>query len=224
MSDKVKAVQKLLKARGYDLGKGGPDRDGVDGDAGDRTWDAILKELARAAAPPMPATPPAQPAPPPQPPASPAPAGGARKPTAKGIALIHSFEQCRFDAYPDPGSADGNPWTIGWGSTGADVKKGITWTQQQCDDRFAKDIAEFAEGVSKAIGDSPTTQSQFDAMVSLAYNIGIKAFRDSTVLRRHKEGSYAAAASAFSMWVKNDGKVMKGLQRRRAAEAELYKS
>jgi lysozyme len=215
MKEKIKAVQKLLTARGYDLGKSGPGKDGVDGDAGERTWDALLKELGNnaAEAPEAPAPPPAPPAP-----------SGARRPGKKGLDLIHSFEQCRFDAYPDPGSVDGNPWTIGWGSTGSDIKKGTRWTQAECDARFERDIAKFAEGVAKAIGDAPTTQSQFDAMVSLAYNIGLEAFKTSSVLRRHKEGSYAAAASAFSMWVKNDGKVMKGLQRRRAAEAELYKS
>jgi lysozyme len=93
--------------------------------------------------------------------------------------LIKSFEACekaigdgRFQAYPDPGTG-GDPWTIGWGSTGPDIHKGLVWTQQQCDDRFAADVSCFALEVDKLIGPVSTTQSEFDAMVSLAYNIGL---------------------------------------------------
>lgn len=145
-----------------------------------------------------------------------------RQVSHRAIDLMHSFEQCKLEAYPDPGSADGTPWTIGWGSTGPDVRKGLTWTQAQCDARFAADLAVFSAGVDKAIGDAPTTQSQFDAMVCLAYNIGLKAFRGSTVLRKHRAGDYLGAARAFLMWNKNDGKVMRGLTRRRLAESDLY--
>lgn len=142
--------------------------------------------------------------------------------SAKGIDLIHSFEACRLQAYPDPGSKDGHPWTIGWGSTGPGIHKGVTWTQQQADERFAKDIACFAAKVDEMLGDAPTTQHQFDALCSLAYNIGLKGLRGSTVLRLHKAGDYKGAARAFLMWNKNDGKVMRGLTRRRLAEADLY--
>lgn len=141
----------------------------------------------------------------------------------RGIALMHSFEGCRLEAYPDPGSRDGHPWTIGWGSTGPGIAKGVVWTQAQADERFARDLNEkYGAAVDKMLGDSPTTQSQFDAMVSLAYNIGTGALQKSTVMRRHKAGDFAGAADAFAMWVKNDGKVMRGLVRRRLAEADLY--
>ena len=141
----------------------------------------------------------------------------------RGIALMHSFEGCRLEAYPDPGSRDGHPWTIGWGSTGPGIAKGVVWTQAQADERFARDVNDkYAAAVDKMLGDSPTTQSQFDALVSLAYNIGVGALQKSTVMRKHKAGDYAGAAQAFLMWVKNDGKVMRGLTRRRLAEADLY--
>ena len=55
--------------------------------------------------------------------AAPAPAA-AMKTSAKGVALMHEFEGCRLNAYPDPGSRDGAPWTIGWGSTGPGIAKG----------------------------------------------------------------------------------------------------
>lgn len=145
-----------------------------------------------------------------------------RQVSQRGIDLIHSFESCRLEAYPDPGSRDGTPWTIGWGSTGPDIKPGTVWTQQEADARFADDLARFAAKVDALIGDAPTDQSQFDALVSLAYNIGSEALRKSTVLRKHKAGDHAGAAAAFGMWVKNDGRTMRGLVRRRAAEAALY--
>lgn len=145
-------------------------------------------------------------------------------PSAAGVALIQSFEQCRLDAYPDPGSRDGYPWTIGWGSTGDEITKGTRWTQEQADQRFAADLARFAAGVRKAIGGAPTSQGQFDAMVSLAYNIGLAAFAGSTLLKKHKAGDYAGAAYAFQSWRFNDGKEMAGLVRRRQREAVMYRT
>lgn len=145
-----------------------------------------------------------------------------RQMTVAGLDLMRQFEGCELAAYPDPGSADGNPWTIGYGATGDGIRKGVVWTQDQCDQRFAADVAAFAARVDKAIGEAPTTGNQFSAMVALAFNIGIVGFRGSTVLRKHKAGDYLGAARAFVMWNKNDGQVMRGLTRRRLAESELY--
>jgi len=147
-----------------------------------------------------------------------APAG--KRVSPEGIALIHSFESCKLTAYPDPGSVDGKPWTIGWGSTGPGISKGVVWTQAQADERFAADLARFEKAV--ALMAPVTTQSQFDALVSFAYNVGLTALNDSTLLRLHKAGNYVGAKDQFSRWNKNDGKVMNGLTRRRAAEAALY--
>lgn len=153
---------------------------------------------------------------------APTPASG-RKVGKRGVELMHSFEGCKLDAYPDPGSRDGNPWTIGWGSTGQGIAKGVTWTQQQADERFERDLNEkYAAGVDQILGNTPTTQNQFDALVSLAYNIGLGALAKSTVMRKHKAGDHLGAARAFLMWNKNSGKVMRGLTRRRLAESDLY--
>jgi len=152
------------------------------------------------------------------PPASP----GVLTPSPAGVKLMHDFEGCRLQAYADPGSDDGHPWTIGWGSTGPGIAKGVVWTQQQADDRFAADLAKFAAKVRGVLGGAKTTGPQFDAMVSLAYNIGVGAFSKSTVLRKHRAGDYPGAQAAFAMWNKNDGAVMAGLTRRRAAEAARY--
>jgi lysozyme len=150
------------------------------------------------------------------------------QPSTACSGLVQQFEGCArrgsdgtFAAYPDPGTG-GDPWTIGWGTTGADVKPGIVWTQAQCDDRFAADLATFATRVAAAIGDAPTAQNQFDAMVSFAYNVGVANLASSTLLKKHKAGDYPGAAAEFARWNKAAGKVLPGLVRRRAAEAALY--
>lgn len=163
---------------------------------------------------------------------SPRPSQGlGRRVSPAGIALMHRFESCRLTSYPDPGSKDGKPWTIGWGSTGSDIVPGMTWTQAQCDDRYARDLAKFEDGVTRLLGGAPTTQGQFDALVSLAYNIGLdedadtiaEGLGDSSLLKKHKAGDYDGAATAFASWRFNDGRSMTGLVRRRAAEADLYR-
>jgi GH24 family phage-related lysozyme (muramidase)/O-acetyl-ADP-ribose deacetylase (regulator of RNase III) len=150
-------------------------------------------------------------------------------PSSDCIRLVQSFEGCEkkrgdgtFDAYPNPATG-GDPWTIGWGTTGPDVKRGVNWTQQQCDDRFTQDLTKFAQGVANAIGDAPTTQHQFDAMVSFAYNLGIGNLTKSALLKLHKAGDYAGAANEFGNWNKAGGQVLAGLTTRRAAEAALYR-
>lgn len=142
--------------------------------------------------------------------------------SSAGQALIKSFEGCKLAAYPDPATG-GDPWTIGYGATGAGIYKGIVWTQDQADKRFGEDIAAFGDSVSALIGAAPTTQGQFDAMVSLAYNVGIGNLKESTLLRLHKEGDYTGAAGQFARWNKAAGKAMAGLTRRREAEAKMYR-
>jgi GH24 family phage-related lysozyme (muramidase) len=168
-----------------------------------------------------PVAPPVQPAPPPVPVAA-----GQVGPA--GIALIQQFESCArrrsdgcFEAYPDPATG-GDPWTIGWGATGADIVPGLVWTQAQCDARFARDLGRFAAGVARAIGTAPTTQNQFDALVSFHYNTG--AIAKATLTRLHRAGRHAEAAAEFGKWVHAGGKRLNGLVRRRAAEAALYRS
>lgn len=142
------------------------------------------------------------------------------------IDLIHSFESFRSNAYKDPGSKNGLPITIGWGSTsdlhGNPIKLGDVWTREQADAKFKQDIDRFSADVIAEAG--PSTQGQIDAMVSFAYNVGIGAFRSSTLLKKHKAGDYKGAASEFGKWVFNDGKRMNGLVRRREAERKLYES
>lgn len=154
------------------------------------------------------------------------PDGKPKSISREGIELIKRFEGCakrrkdgKFEAYPDPGTG-GAPWTIGWGATGSGIRPGLVWTQQQCDDRLIYDLKRFEKEVVHFIGDTPTTQSQFDALVSFHYNTG--ALGRSTLLRKHNAGNYDGAAFEFERWVKAGGRQLAGLVRRRAAEAALY--
>ena len=146
--------------------------------------------------------------------------------SAEGVALIQRFEGCAkrradglVEAYPDPGTG-ADPWTIGWGATGPHIGPSTVWTQAQCDARLTDDLRRYAADVAQAIGDAPTSQSQFDALVSFHYNTG--AIARATLTRRHKAGDRAGAAEEFARWVHAGGRVMRGLARRRAAEAALY--
>ena len=134
----------------------------------------------------------------------------------KGLALIKRFEGLRLKAYLCPA----NVWTIGYGSTGPHVKPGVEITEVQAEQLLRDDLARFEKAVSDAAPNA--TQDQFDAMVSLAFNIGIAGFQKSSVLRLHKAGRHQAAADSFALWNKGGGRVLPGLVRRRADEAHLY--
>lgn len=139
--------------------------------------------------------------------------------SANGIAVAHYFESCQLVAYPDPGSKDGKPWTNGWGHTGPDVVKGTVWTQAHADEVFEKDLLKHEARVARLVK-VPLTQGQYDALVLFDYNTG--ALHSSTLLKLLNAGDYAGAQAQFKRWNKNDGKVMRGLIRRRAAEAALF--
>ena len=138
-----------------------------------------------------------------------------------GVRLVHEFEGCKLEAYPDPGTG-GDPWTIGWGATGPGIGKGTVWTQDACDARLEADCERFAAQVAAALGQAPTTQAQFDALVSFHYNTG--AIASATLTRLHKAGDHEGAAREFARWCHAGGRVMPGLVRRREAEAALYRS
>lgn len=141
-------------------------------------------------------------------------------PSSKIIAFIKGFEKCKLTAYmPTPNDRP----TLGWGSTGPDIKLGMTWTQEEADERFAADLAKFSNGVQAAVGTAHTTQGQFDALVSFAYNCGIPALNSSTLLKLHKAGKPEEAAEQFKRWSKQEGVELKGLVRRRLAEADIYR-
>jgi len=149
---------------------------------------------------------------------------------AAGETLVKDFEKLELVGYLKPGDVP----TAGWGHTGPDVEVGKRYTREKAVTWWLDDKAKFERGVSECI-DAPTNENQFAAMVALAYNIGLGSkkaggqpgFRQSTVLRLHNEGNHIGASRAFAQWnkgrnAKGELVELRGLTRRRAAEAALY--
>lgn len=151
------------------------------------------------------------------------------KMSAKGLAFLREAEGCKLKAYKDGGGV----WTIGVGHTEG-VKPGQTITQFEADEMLAMDLEEREDELNAILKGVPTRQCEFDALLSLAFNIGfgdpnhkpkpIPGLKTSTVLKRHKLGNRIGAANAFLMWNKDNGKVVPGLMARRERERALYLS
>jgi lysozyme len=140
---------------------------------------------------------------------------------SEALALVKRWEGCKLSAYPDPGTG-GAPWTIGWGQTGPGIKKGDVWTQEQADRALGKEVDTLIEQIRDHFGQVRITAAQFGAMASLAYNIGIGAFRRSTLARKFAAGDVQGAAAEFPRWNKANGRVMRGLVNRRADEHRVF--
>ena len=134
----------------------------------------------------------------------------------KGLALIKEFEGCKLTAYQDSVGV----WTIGYGHTKT-ARKGMVITQDQANELLTTDVADHATGVYKAL-QVKLDQHQFDAVVSLAFNVGVNAVRNSTLFKMINRGDAKLAAEQFDRWNKAGGKVLAGLTRRRAAERKMY--
>lgn len=141
----------------------------------------------------------------------------------KGVDLICEFEGKRLVAYDDGVGV----WTIGFGTikypSGNRVKKGDTCTLEQAKEYMRHDLIEFEHTVNSSVK-VPLNQNQFDALVSLAYNIGSSAFKSSTLVKKLNTGDYQGAADQFNVWVNAGGKRMQGLVNRRDREKLLFLS
>ena len=141
-----------------------------------------------------------------------------------GLALIKRYEGLRLEAYRCPA---GIP-TIGYGHTGSDVKEGMVITPGEADRFLENDLARTQNGVSTVLELCPTSDNQYAALVSFAFNLGLHALYGSTLLKKHKARDYTAAAGEFCKWNKArvDGHLvpLAGLTARREAERKLYVS
>ena len=120
----------------------------------------------------------------------------------KGIELIKEFEGCVLKAYPDPGTG-GDPWTIGYGHTGPDVRPGTQITKDRAEELLIGDLKRFEISVV-ALVNVPLTQREFDAIVSFTYNVGTGSLEHSTFLRRINAGEDKATCfrEEFPRWNK----------------------
>lgn len=132
--------------------------------------------------------------------------------------LIKQFEGCHLKAYKCPAGL----WTIGWGTTGPGIREGLVISQHSADMMLKAHIQDIALDLTDLLRPKSLKQHQFDALVSFVYNIGIGAFKKSTMLSLIKADKMGEAASEFDKWTKAGGKPLKGLIRRRRAEKELF--
>lgn len=138
-----------------------------------------------------------------------------------GMKLLEQFEGLRLEAYLDSASI----YTIGYGTIkypdGHKVKKGDKITKAQAKEHKLHDLKEFESTVNTSVK-VPLTQNQYDALVSLSYNIGSGAFKSSTLLKKLNSGDYKGAAEQFLVWNKVNSKKVQGLVNRREAERNLF--
>ncbi len=132
------------------------------------------------------------------------------------LEFIKEHEGCSLKAFFDV-----NGWACGYGSHGADVHEGTTWTQEQADARLEQDAQRFEDAVN-ALVKVPITQNQQAALTSLCYNIGAKALTSSTLLRALNAGDKMMAAAQFVRWVHIGNQEIPGLIKRRHDEADLF--
>lgn len=149
------------------------------------------------------------------------PKTGVKVLSPKGVDLIKGFEGFETKAYLD----SANIWTIGHGTiiypNGKKVAKGDVCTAAQAVEYMKHDLRGFEATVNAKVK-VPINQNQYDALVSLTYNIGQSAFSNSTLLRKLNEKDYAGASEQFLVWKKAGGEVVKGLLNRRIKERAVF--
>lgn len=138
-----------------------------------------------------------------------------------GLSLTAHFEGKRNETYLDP---VGIP-TICYGHTGPEVRPGLRLTDKQCEDLLRKDFAHHRQGIARCIT-RPLNANQWGAVTSFAFNVGVAKVCKSTLVKKINQGDLRGAADEFPKWkyASLNGKpvVLPGLERRRAAERELF--
>lgn len=136
-----------------------------------------------------------------------------------GLDLIKKFEGCRLQAYQDVSGI----WTVGWGQTGPWIDESTMLSQAQADTLLERELKKKEEAMSRIVI-APTTENEWAALVSLAYNIGIGAFANSTLLRYLNSDQKGLVPEQFLVWCKVKKKVIPSLLARRQTEKELYET
>lgn len=130
--------------------------------------------------------------------------------------LIKQFEGLRLEAYLCPAGI----WTIGYGHTSG-VSRNSFITIQEADEYLHRDVAAIEMQLNKL--NLSLRQCQWDAIVSFVFNVGIGNFKASTLLAKIRiNPDDNSIIDEFLRWVYANGKVMRGLQKRRLTEMKLY--
>lgn len=138
----------------------------------------------------------------------------------RGINKLKIREALRLDAYQD----DAGIWTIGYGHT-ATAREGMRITEDKADELLERDLRRFVASVNAEVK-REVTQCQFDALVSFAFNVGIHAFRTSTMLEELNAGAYHKVPTELMRWnkvtVHGQKRISAGLVYRRVAECAQW--
>lgn len=135
---------------------------------------------------------------------------------AAGIALIKHFESLRLNAYQDSVGV----WTIGYGHTEG-VARGQSISAHQAEVILSTDIERFEDACTPMMPEG-ANENEFSACVAFAFNVGVRAFATSTLLKKFKAGDTDGAAAEFPRWNKAGGQPLAGLTSRRMAERTLF--
>lgn len=131
------------------------------------------------------------------------------------------FDKGSKKIFIKPGMKVKGTLTIGWGHTGSDVTPGLEITQEQAEAFLSEDLAPAERAVSTLVT-VELSDNQFAALVSFTFNVGVTAFKTSSLLRKLNAGDYNAVPSELMKWTKSKGQQMTGLVNRRSAEAGLW--
>lgn len=123
------------------------------------------------------------------------------------IALVQRHEHCVLTAYPDPVSG-GDPWTIGWGSTGPGIERGVVWTQQQADARLEHDMGQIFAELQRLPWVNALCGTRQSVIADMAYNLGVHGvsqFRQTIGYMQGRDFWMAAYEMLDSKWARQVG-------------------
>ena len=140
----------------------------------------------------------------------------------KGLNFIKRFEGVRNRPY----RCSAGLWTVGVGHLIGDGKSlpeswNRTFTKEEIDALLIRDISRFERGVRMYIK-VPLRQSEFDALCSFSFNLGLGTLQRSTLRQKINRGDKEGAAKEILKYCRAGGKIIKGLQRRREAEYQMF--
>jgi lysozyme len=141
------------------------------------------------------------------------------RPSPRCFQLIRDFEGCRLEAYQDVAGI----WTVGYGQTGPGIVEGTRVSQGVANAMLKDTLSHLGDDLFALVG-WRLNQNQYDALISFVYNVGLHAFKGSTLLKKILAYDIPGAAEEFLKWDHAGGKVVEGLTKRRQAERALFLS
>lgn len=141
------------------------------------------------------------------------------RPSPRCFSIIREFEGCRLESYEDVAGT----WTVGYGQTGPGIVEGTRISKGVAEAMLKDTLSHLGDDLFALVG-WRLNQNQYDALISFCYNVGLAAFKGSTMLKKILAYDIPGAAEEFLMWDHAAGKVIPGLTKRRQAEKMLFLS